>query len=132
MLEMLFIFKDLSELYNYDMKNFWVIGLPEPIGIGLIKKYNSTKYLNIGELIRNVAEFKMNNIWDKYTKNRNLHVEGELDQMLLNIIIPDDKNDYFPFRLWVYSIFEDDNSFNKNIYDNDCGLKSRFASEFNN
>ena len=115
------IFKDLSELYNYDMKNFWVLGLPEPIGIGLIKKYNSTKYINIGALIINVTEFKMNKIWDKYTKNRNLQVKGAPDQTLFNIIIPDDKKDYFPFRLGVYSIFEDDNSFNKKIYDNDSG-----------
>ena len=95
--------------------------LPEPIGIGLIKKYNSTKYINIGALIINVTEFKMNKIWDKYTKNRNLQVKGAPDQTLFNIIIPDDKKDYFPFRLGVYSIFEDDNSFNKKIYDNDSG-----------
>jgi lipopolysaccharide biosynthesis glycosyltransferase len=38
------IFKDLTELYNYDMRNFWVLGLPEPVGIELIKQYNSTKY----------------------------------------------------------------------------------------
>lgn len=126
------IFKDLSELYNYDMRNFWVLGLAEPIGIGMIKKYNSTKYINIGALIINVTEFKMNNIWDKYTKNRNLHVEGAPDQTLFNIIIPDDKKDYFPFRLGVYSIFEDDNSFNKKIYDNDSGLRNWIASELNN
>ena len=74
----------------------------------------------------------MNNIWDKYTKNRNLHVEGAPDQTLFNIIIPDDKKDYFPFRLAVYSIFEDDNSFNEKIYDNDSGLRNWIASELNN
>lgn len=126
------IFKDLTELYNYDMRNYWVLGLPEPIGIELIKKYNSKKYLNIGALIINVTEFKMNNIWDKYTKNRNLVVEGAPDQTLLNIIIPDDKKDYFPFRLGIYSIFTDDNNFKKNLYISDYGLKNWFASELNN
>ena len=126
------IFKDLTELYNYNMRNYWVLGLPEPIGIEFTKKYNSKKYLNIGALIINVTEFKMNNIWDKYTKNRNLQVEGAPDQTLLNIIIPDDKKDYFPFRFGVYSIFIDDNSFKNNTYNNDCGLKSWFASELNN
>jgi lipopolysaccharide biosynthesis glycosyltransferase len=24
------VLKDLTELYNYDMKNHWVLGLPEP------------------------------------------------------------------------------------------------------
>ena len=125
------IFKDLSELYNYDMRNFWVLGLPEPIGIKHIQKYNSKKYLNIGALLINVTEFKINNIWDKYTKNRNLHIKGAPDQTLLNIIIPDDKKDYFPFRLGVYSIFKDDNSLKKNQY-NDCGLKNWLLSELNN
>ena len=124
------IFKDLTELYNYDMKNYWVLGLPEPIGIKYIKKYNSTKYLNIGALIINVTEFKINKIWDKYTRNRNLHIGGSPDQTLLNIIIPDDKKDFFPFRLGVFSIFREDTSFEKKVYD-DVGLKSWLASKLN-
>lgn len=127
------IFKDLTELYNYDMKNYWVLGLPEPCGIEHTKKYtNSKKYLNIGALIINVTEFKINNIWDKYTKKRYLHYGGAPDQTLFNVIIPDDKKDYFPFRLGVYSIFIDDYSFKKNLYDFDYGLKSWFSSELNN
>ena len=124
------IFKDLTELYNYDMKNYWVLGLPEPIGIKYIKKYNSTKYLNIGSLIINVTEFKINKIWDKYTRNRNLHIGGAPDQTLLNIVIPDDKKDFFPFRLGVFSIFRKDNSFEIKVYD-DVGLKSWLASKLN-
>ena len=125
------IFKDLTELYNYDMGNYWVLGLPEPYGIKYIKKYNSSKYINIGALIINVTEFKKNNIWDKYTKNRNLHIGGSPDQTLLNIIIPDDKKNFFPFRLGVFSIFRRDDSFYKKVYD-DGGLKSWLASKLNN
>ena len=125
------IFKDLTELYNYDMKDYWILGLPEPSCIHYLNNYNSKKYLNIGALIINVTEFKINNIWDKYTKNRNLHLNGQPDQTLLNAIIPDDKKDYFPFTLGVYSIFRDDNSFSKKEY-NDYGLKNWLASELNN
>jgi hypothetical protein len=124
------IFKDLTELYNYDMKNYWVLGLPEPIGIKYIKKYNSVKYLNIGALIINVTEFKINKIWDKYTRNRNLHIGGAPDQTLLNIIIPDSKKDFFPFRLGVFSIFRKDDSFEKKVYD-DVGLNSWLVSKLN-
>ena len=128
----LIIFKDLTELYNYDMKNYWVLGLPEPLGITLLqKRYKIKKYLNIGALLINVTEFKINNVWDKYTKNRYLRLRGQPDQSLLNIVIPDDKKDYFPFTFGVYSIFKYDNSFvKKNYYD--CGLASWFASELNN
>jgi hypothetical protein len=115
------------------MRNYWVLGLPEPIGMKFTNKFNSKKYLNIGALIINVTEFKINNIWDKYTKNRNIHFKPGVapDQTLLNIIIPDDKKDYFPFRLGIYSIFKDDYRFEKKKY-NDCGLKSWFASKLNN
>ena len=112
------------------MRNNWVLGLPEPGGIKHIKKYNSKKYLNIGALIINVNEFKINKVWDKYTRNRNLHIRGKPDQTLLNIIIPDDKKDYIPFRLGVFSIFREDNSFEKGDY-NDWGLKRWLASKLN-
>ena len=123
--------KDLTELYNYDMKNYWVLGLPEPFMIKYVKIYNIKKYLNIGALLINVTEFKKNKIWDKYTENRNLYLTGAApDQTLLNFIIPDNKKHYFPFRLGLYSIFREDGSFEKKEYF-DRGLKSWFASKSN-
>ena len=128
----LIVLKDLTELYNYDMKNYWVLGLPEPWVIEKISdKYQTKKYINIGSLIINVTEFKKNNIWDKFIKNRDLQLFGAVDQTLFNIIIPDSKKGYFPFRLGVYSIFPKDESFFKNNYF-DHGLKSWLASESNN
>ena len=53
------ILKDLTELYNYDMKNYWVLGLPEPWALEKISdKYHIKKYINFGSLIINVTEFK--------------------------------------------------------------------------
>ena len=67
------VFRDLTELYNYDMKDNWALGTPEPDGISLLSHhYNITKYLNIGSILLNVKELKKNNFWDTYTKNRNL------------------------------------------------------------
>jgi hypothetical protein len=126
------VLKDLSELINYDMKNNWVLGLPEPWCIEeFVKDYNITKYINIGSIIINVREFKKNNIWEKYTQNKNIKLGGAVDQTLLNIIIPDSKKDYFPFRLGIYSILPNETSlYDKNYFDQ--GLKSWLESESNN
>ena len=102
------IFRDLTELYNYDMKEFWVLGTPEPSQIYPHKEYNITKYLNIGSLLFNVKELKKNNFWEVYTKNRNLKLIGQSDQSLFNIICPDNKKDYFPFRFGGLTPFAND------------------------
>ena len=53
------VFRDLTELYNYNMEEYWALGTPEPIGIILCSKnYNLTKYLNIGSILLNVKELK--------------------------------------------------------------------------
>ena len=126
------VLKDLSQLYNYDMKNYWVLGLPEPYcAEHFVKKYNVTKYINIGSIIINVTEFKRNKIWDKYTNKRNIPLDGAVDQTLFNIIIPDDKKDYFPFKLGAYSFLIDDETiFQKNYFD--FGLKNWLESKSNN
>jgi len=126
------VLKDLSELFNYDMKNYWILGLPEPWCIDkFVKDYNISKYINIGSVIINVTEFKKNNLWEKYTKNRNIKLGGAVDQTLLNIIIPDSKKGYFPFRLGGYSIIYNEKSlYNKNYFDH--GLKSWLENKSNN
>ena len=68
------------------MKEFWVLGTPEPSLINPNKKYNITKYLNIGSLLFNVIELKKNNFWELYTKNRNLKPFGQPDQSLFNLL----------------------------------------------
>lgn len=86
------VFRDLSELYNYDMEEYWVLGTPEPVGIFLSSKYyNITKYINIGSILLNVKELKKNKFWDIYTKNKGLKLIGAPDQALFNILVPDNK-----------------------------------------
>lgn len=93
------IFRDLTELYNYDMKDFWALGTPEPWCISeFVQIYNITKYINIGSVLINVKKLKENSFWELYTKNRNLKVGGAPDQTLFNIVVPDIRKDYFPFR----------------------------------
>ena len=123
------IFRDLSELYNYEMKEFWVLGTPEPSQIKYNKEYNITKYLNIGSLLFNVNELKKNNFWEIYTKNRYLNLHGQPDQGLFNIICPDNKKDYFPFRFGGLTPFTSDKDSDELKYSN-YGMKEWLESDF--
>jgi hypothetical protein len=72
------VFRDLAELYNYDIKDYLAIGTPEPHGINFLKKYNKKIYINIGSIL--------------------LKLIGARDQALFNALVPDNKLNYFPFR----------------------------------
>ena len=108
------VFRDLTELYNYDMKDFWVLGTPEPNGIYMCSKYyNITKYLNIGSILLNIIKFKKYKFWEKYTEKRGIKLIGSPDQDLFNIIVPDNRKGYFPFRFGGFSPFKDDKDSDK-------------------
>ena len=107
------ILRDLSELYNYNMQNYWVLGPPEPRCITFVSRLNLTKYINIGSILLNVDELKKNHFWDLYTKNRNIEKGGMPDQTLFNLLLSDDKKNYFPFRFGVPSILSNDGASDK-------------------
>ena len=127
------ILRDLSNFFNYNMNNYWVLGAPEPAGLYAIRKYNSTKYLNIGSLLIDVKEFKKNKIWNTYTKNRYLIKNNNTmpDQTLFNIIIPDNRKNYFPFKFGGLVPFKNDiNSENLQFYP--YGYNEWFNSSLSN
>lgn len=106
------ILRDLSQLYNYNMESKWVLGPPEQSGIRyLYKFYKKRKYVNIGSILLNVKELKKNKFWEKYTKSRNLKLFGAPDQTLFNIIIPDNKIGYIPFRFGGFVMINSDKNF---------------------
>ena len=106
------VLRDLSQLYNYDMKSNWVLGPPEQSGIWSLNKfYKKKKYVNIGSILLNVEELKKNKFWDKYTRNRNLRLFGSPDQTLFNIVVPDNKIGYFPFRFGGFVMINSDKAF---------------------
>jgi hypothetical protein len=103
------VFRDLTELYNYDMKDYWALGTPEPNCIDANNdRYNITKYLNIGSLLLNAEKLKKIQFWNNYTNNRYLPTNGQPDQSLFNILVPDDKKDYIPLRFGGLSPFGSD------------------------
>ena len=106
----LLVLRDLTELYNYNMGEYLILGTPEPsiINSFMKVKYNIYKYINIGSMLIDVKKYKQNNIWINYVKNRNMLLKGQPDQTLLNIIIPDSKKNYIPFKFGGICLFEND------------------------
>ena len=107
------ILRDLSELYNYDMKNYWALGPPEPRCIPFVSRLKITKYINIGSVLLNVEEFKKNYFWDLFTKKKNIQLKGMPDQTLFNMLLPDNKKNFFPLRFGAPSIISNDANFDK-------------------
>ena len=68
----LIVLRDLTELYNYKMSNFWALGTLEPTIINSFLKiyYNITKYINTGAILLNIKKLKENNFWNTFTKSR--------------------------------------------------------------
>ena len=126
----LLVFRDLTDLFNYDMGEFWALGVPEPWCIeAYVKRYNRTKYLNIGSVLLKVRELKNYNFWDKYTKSRDLILGGAVDQTLFNIVLPDERKNYFPFKFGGYSIICTDKDSETFSYV-DFGFKDWLNSEY--
>ena len=117
------VFRDLSDLFNYNIKDYLILGVPEPFGINFIKKFNRYRYINIGSMLMNVKEFKKSNFFGVYSQNRYLKIYGAKDQTLFNIVSPDDKKGFLPFKFGGYSILINDKDseefkFTKNEYNN--------------
>jgi len=111
------ILRDLTDLYNYNMNEYIVLGPPEPgIIVSFMNiKYNITKYINIGSILVDVKKIKEINFWENYTKNRNIELMGAPDQTLFNIIMPDEKKNYLPFKFGGFNLYMDDKNYDSKI-----------------
>ena len=116
----LLVLRDLSDLYNYDMGKYWVLGTPEPVIINSFMKvkYNLTKYINIGSILLNVKIFKKINFWKNFISNKHLLLVGQPDQTLFNILVPDDKKNYLPFKFGGFSLIKNDENYDSLKFEN--------------
>ena len=80
-------------------------------------KYNMTKYINIGAILLDIKKFKENNIWNNFVLNRNITLEGQPDQTLFNVVIPDNKKNYLPFKFGGFSLFRNDKNYESLIFE---------------
>ena len=129
----LLVLRDLSKLYNYNMKNYWVLGTPEPTFIVsyIYKKFNLTKFINIGSILIDVKNFKEINFWHRFTKNRNMTVKGQPDQTLFNILVSDAEKNYLPFKFGGFSILSSDKNYDSLLFEG-FGFKKWLASNYSN
>ena len=84
----LLVLKDLSEQYNWDMKDNLFIGVAgAKLGHrSLITNKTYKSYINIGSYLVNVTKAKSENIYEKYVKYKNFYHSHIGDQDLLNDI----------------------------------------------
>ena len=115
----LLVLRDLTDLYNYNMNGYWVLGTPEPTIINSFMKvkYNITKYINIGSILLDVKKLKENNFWNIYISSRHLQILGAPDQTLFNIVVPDNKKNYLPFKFGGFSLFSSDINYDHQLFE---------------
>lgn len=92
------IYKDLTEIYNYNISNKYYIGMLENRYITFFPEYNATfnQYINSGVLLCNLEELRKINITNKYLEFFD-HFKGNISYPLndgLNYV-SNGKNGYF-------------------------------------
>ena len=105
----LIVLKDLTEVYNWDMKNNMYVGVPDNrIGQkSLITKKIYKSYINVGSFLINVTKVKSENMYDKYVKYKNFYHSYMGDQDLLNDVAIG-KIGMFPLKYGRYSPFKNE------------------------
>jgi hypothetical protein len=108
----LLVLRDLSGMYNLDIKNYLFLGIPgKKVGYyALISKKKYKVYINTGSMLVNVKMYKSENIYKKCVRNKNTYKSGTGDQDLLNDI-SFGKVGYLPMKFGIRSpYFNDEDS----------------------
>ena len=105
----LLILRDLSEMYNWDMKNkiYCVIIDPQLGRYGAISKKQMDVYINVGNYLIDVKRVKNEKIYEKMVENKNAYYSHLFEQDLLNDLTYG-KIGYLPMRFGIISPFWND------------------------
>ena len=118
----LLVIRDLTELFNWDMKDNIIVGVPDSrIGKkSLITKQIYKSYINIGTSLVNVPLYKSEKVYEKLVKYKDYYHSHYGDQELLNDILMG-KIGMYPIKFGQISLFKNDekplipNYYNKNL-----------------
>lgn len=82
------VLKDLSEMYNWDMKDNIYMGAPDLSAgkFGKISKKNLDVYINAGTYLIDVKKVKLKNMYQKYLKYKNIYKPPLAEQDMINDI----------------------------------------------
>ena len=85
----LLVLKDLSEQYNWEMKDYLYVGVPgRRIGqISLITNQTYKSYINTGSFLINVTKVKSENMYDKFVKYKRFYHSNILNDVIITIFI---------------------------------------------
>lgn len=132
----LLVLRDLSIMYNWKMNNYLCLGVPG-LKVGeyaFISKKKYLKYINTGSILINVKKYKLENIYEKCVKNKDVYHSQIGDQDLLNDILFG-KIGYLPMKFGVrppYSIDADSDIVSEyNPYSYYAQIYSKFNFPFN-
>ena len=122
----LLVLKDLTEAYNWDMKEYLYVGVPGArIGQkSLITKQIYKNYINEGSFLINVTKVKSHKMYDKFVKYKKVYHSHIGEQDLLNDISIG-KVGMYPIKFGRTSPFANDDfpkvpnfsNINKNVID---------------
>ena len=104
------VLRDLSEMYNWDMKNKTLCGVIDPsvMKYGRISKRKLDIYINGGNFLIDVTKFKKDEIYEKAVKNKNIYRPSFLAvQNFLNDVA-NGKIGYLPMKFGIFSPFSND------------------------
>ena len=107
----LIVLRDLTEQYNWEMKDYFYVGVPGGrVGkLSLITKQIYKSYINTGSFLVNVTKVKYENMYDKFVKYKGYYNSSIGDQDLLNDVAIG-KVGMYPIKFGFYSPFIDDNT----------------------
>ena len=106
------VLRDLTKMYNWNMKNNIYMGAPDTgAGIyGKISKKNLKVYINVGHYLIDVEKVKKRNMYQLFVKYKNIYKSIYAEQLMINDIAYGFV-DYLPIEYGLVPPFKDDKFF---------------------
>lgn len=108
------VLRDLSEMYNWDMKNNIYMGSPD-IAVGVFGKISNQilkVYINVGHYLIDIQKVKEKNMYNLFLKNKYVYKTIWAEQLMLNDIANGEIG-YLPVEFGLAQPFGDDKLFYK-------------------
>lgn len=85
------VLTSLTELYNTDISNYYIAGVPDMSENECCERLNLSKYVNAGVLLLNLKELRLTNVLGKLFEHCNNHFKEfkYADQDIINITLQD-------------------------------------------
>ena len=106
------VLRDLTKMYNWDMKNNIYMGAPDTGAgtFGKISKKILKVYINVGHYLINVEKVKKKNMYQLFVKYKNMYKNIYAEQLMVNDIAYGFV-DYLPIEFGLVPPFKDDKFF---------------------